>query len=150
MKYFIAHSFTQIINRNTGIVDDEYKNRLLELRNYLLSNNHEVFLAHFRENWGKDLMTDKECTADDYKELLESDCVLAFPGNPISGGVHIELGWASSLKKDIYMFLEKDAVYSPLITGLDTITNVTMVYFEHEDSIFDLVKSRVMGAHLLC
>ena len=65
--------------------------------------------------------------SEDFKEMKESDVVLAFPGNPISGGVHIELGWASALNKKIYLFLEKNASYSPLIEGMKTITDVRIV-----------------------
>lgn len=97
------------------------------MRNSILDKKADIFLAHFREKWGKELMTADECTFDDFKEMKESDVVLAFPGNPISGGVHIELGWASALNKKIYLFLEKNASYSPLIEGMKTITDVRIV-----------------------
>ena len=74
-----------------------------------------VFLAHYREKWGKDLMCADECTMDDYREMKLSDYVIAFPGKPISGGVHIELGWASSMKKNILLMLDKEEKYSPLV-----------------------------------
>jgi hypothetical protein len=67
-----------------------------------------VFLAHYREKWGKDLMCADECTMDDYREMKLSDYDIAFPGKPISGGVHIELGWASSMKKNILLMLDKE------------------------------------------
>ncbi len=88
-------------------------------------------------------MTADECTLDDFKEMNESDVILAFPGNPISGGVHIELGWASALHKKIYIFLEKTANYSPLITGLKTVTDVELVEITEDfsvNSMIDLVE----------
>lgn len=75
--------------------------------------------------------------------MNESDVILAFPGNPISGGVHIELGWASALHKKIYIFLEKTANYSPLITGLKTVTDVELVEITEDfsvNSMIDLVE----------
>lgn len=139
MKYFIAYPFTKIIDTDTGLVKQCDFCFLANLRDCLLRNHHDVFLAHFRENWGKDLMTDSECTVDDYKEMTESDAVISFPGNPISGGVHIEMGWASILKKKIYMFLEEGAHYSPLITGLGEITDVTYIYYNKKTNIEKLV-----------
>lgn len=127
MKFFLAYSFSALIDRKTGLVDENNKKFLESMRNEIIERDAEVFLAHFREKWGKELMTADECTFDDFKQMKESDVVLAFPGNPISGGVHIELGWASSLQKKIYLFLEEGAVYSPLIEGLNTITDVRVV-----------------------
>lgn len=127
MKFFLAYSFSALIDSKIGLVDENNKKFLENMRNEILERKEEVFLAHFREKWGKELMTADECTFDDYKQMRESDVVLAFPGNPISGGVHIELGWASSLQKKIYLFLEEGAVYSPLIEGMKTITDVRVV-----------------------
>jgi len=127
MKFFLAYSFSALIDDKTGLVDDKNKQFLENMRNSIIKRKETVFLAHFRENWGKELMAADECTFDDFKEMNESDIVIAFPGNPISGGVHIELGWASALKKKIYIFLEKNASYSPLIEGMKTITDVRVV-----------------------
>ena len=127
MKYFLAYSFSALIDSKTGLVDEKNRQFLEDMRNSSLDKKADIFLAHFREKWGKELMTADECTFDDFKEMKESDVVLAFPGNPISGGVHIELGWASALNKKIYLFLEKNASYSPLIEGMKTITDVRIV-----------------------
>lgn len=127
MKYFLAYSFSALIDSKTGLVDEKNRQFLEDMRNSILDKKADIFLAHFREKWGKELMTADECTFDDFKEMKESDVVLAFPGNPISGGVHIELGWASALNKKIYLFLEKNASYSPLIEGMKTITDVRIV-----------------------
>ena len=97
MKFFLAYSFSALIDDKTGLVDEKNKQFLENMRNSIIKRKETVFLAHFRENWGKELMAADECTFDDFKEMNESDIVIAFPGNPISGGVHIELGWASAL-----------------------------------------------------
>ena len=81
-------------------------------------------------------MCAEECTMDDYREMKLSDYVIAFPGKPISGGVHIELGWASSMKKNILLMLDKEEKYSPLVQGLETLTNVQICYYKN---LFDEV-----------
>lgn len=143
MKFFLAYSFSALIDSKTGLVDEGNKQFLESMRNRILDKKEEVFLAHFREKWGKELMTADECTFDDFKEMNESDVVLAFPGNPISGGVHIELGWASALKKKIYIFLDKDAAYSPLIEGMKTITDVRIVELPSDYSADTILESVV-------
>lgn len=66
-------------------------------------------------------------------------CVI--PGVPASGGVHVELGWASANKKDIEIFLNKNSNYSPMVTGLSEITNVHYNYYnkEYSDEVIELI-----------
>lgn len=131
MKVFLAFPFSNIINEETNLIVDNYMNFLKDIRESLLSRHFEVFLAHFREDWGKSIMTADECTPLDFKEMKDTDIVFAFPGSPISGGVHIELGWASAMNKKIVLFLDKKETYSPLVYGLSRITNVELFYFDN-------------------
>lgn len=66
-------------------------------------------------------------------------------GYPHSGGVHVECGWASANGKKMYLFLEEGRGYSPMITGLGSVTDVT--YCTYQDlnnelvySILDIIK----------
>lgn len=45
-------------------------------------------------------MTPQQCTKIDFEEISTCDLFVAFPGSPASPGTHIEIGWASALKKD--------------------------------------------------
>lgn len=45
-------------------------------------------------------MTPLQCTKIDFDEISTCDLFAAFPGSPASPGTHIEIGWASALKKD--------------------------------------------------
>lgn len=130
MKVFLAFPFSNIISGDSKIVDQQYQLFLSKIRNHIINEGFEVFLAHYREKWGKALMTAQECTPLDLMEMQDSDLVIAFPGSPISGGVHIELGWASALKKKVVLFLKRDEQYSPLILGMDTVTNAKIVYYD--------------------
>lgn len=133
MKIFIAFSFSQLLNSETNCLEKSTVDLLSRIREDLINSGHDVFLAHYREMWGKELMGPMECTPKDYEEMLKTDLVIAFPGNPISGGVHIELGWASSHKKTILLFLQENEKYSPLIEGLNTITATDTYIYKHLD-----------------
>jgi len=130
MHIFICFPFSQLIDKKTGIVCEEQQKFLANLRMALVKEGHEVFLAHYREKWGKELMGPLECTVDDFRQMKSTDLVIAFPGDPISGGVHIELGWASALNKKIVMFLKDGVEYSPLILGLSTVTETDTIYYK--------------------
>lgn len=132
-KVFLACPYSQLC-------DEEYKmkERYVSFFKHLASvcnkNGWDYFLAAERESYGKDYSTPQESTLIDYETIREVDLVCAIPGNPISGGVHIELGWASALHKKIVLFLDKKYDYSPLITGLNAITQVLYYYYEESFS----------------
>lgn len=65
----------------------------MEERGYAVHN------AHKREKWGREFMTSEQCTEIDFVEIDKCDLFIAFPGKPASPGTHIEIGWASALKK---------------------------------------------------
>ena len=130
MHIFIAFPFSQLIEQRTGRINKEYIEFLDKLRKTLIDLEYNVFLAHYREEWGEKLMGPYECTPDDFSEMCKTDLVLAFPGWPASGGVHVELGWASALGKRIVLFLKEEKDYSPLVFGLSTITEAQLHYYD--------------------
>lgn len=135
MRVFLAFPFSSIVNTETGRIDEKEFNYLSTIRNDIIANNYEVFLAHYREEWGKKLMTPDVCTPLDFAEMEKTDLVLAFPGEPASGGVHIEIGWASAMKKKVVLFLKKGFDYSPLILGLGKVTDSKIVYYEKYEEL---------------
>ncbi len=130
MHIFIAFPFSQLIETKTGLLSKNNIFLLENLRNRLIEDHHQVFLAHYREKWGKALMLPAECTTDDFNEMKKTDLVLAFPGWPISGGVHIELGWASALGKKIVLILKNKTDYSPLVYGLEAVTDTEIINYD--------------------
>ena len=144
MYVFFAFPFSDYMDLETGRVKSVYKDFLENARAALINAGHRVFMAHYREKWGKDLMSPDECTQADLIEMKKADMVIAFPGYPISGGVHIELGWASAYEKKISIFLQQEVTYSPLINGLHTITDVTYHSYQNysdEDLLEKIVNS---------
>lgn len=106
-------------------------------------------MAIERENFGKQYSSDKESTLIDFDAIKKCDLLCAIPGIPASGGVHIELGWASANKKPIELFLKKGNNYSPLVTGLSTISKANYHYYDDDYSdelvnmIIDSIKKHI-------
>ena len=130
MRIFISCPFSGIMDWDKQEIKKEYQYFFNDLINYMESNKINYYLAIKKENMGKDYVSPKDSTQNDYNGVKNSDVLFVIPGNPISGGVHIELGWASAMKKKIHIFLEKNAEYSPVLKGLPALTET--VYHETE------------------
>lgn len=133
MKVFLAMPYSQLCDENY-ILKPEYKNFCKKLVSSITELKWDYFLAHEREEWGKNYCSDSESTLIDFNTIKESDLIVMIPGNPISGGVHVELGWASSNKKKIKIFLKKNVNYSPMVTGIHCLTDVDYYYYDNDYS----------------
>ena len=141
MYIFYAFPFALLCNNKNGQVDEKYRYFFEGLKKIAKQNGHQYFLAHERENWGAEYKGPDECVPNDYAGVINSDIMIVVPGNPISGGVHVEMGWASANKKKMHIFLEEDRKYSPVVYGLNSLTNVTYHYskvFPSEDLLKDI------------
>ncbi|MFH1917083.1 MAG: nucleoside 2-deoxyribosyltransferase [Nanoarchaeota archaeon] len=127
---FIAAPFASYMNPETSQVHDEKKRNLEDLIKVVQDCGYQVRNAHYREEWGAKWMDPEICTPLDYEDIKASLVLIAIPGNPASGGVHIELGWASALNKRIILLLENNKHYSNLVEGLGTVTNVSYIWFD--------------------
>jgi nucleoside 2-deoxyribosyltransferase len=138
MRIFIAYPFTGKLKEN-GMLPEEYIRELITLKNELQKLGHVVILAHERERWGKAILPPEKCTKLDFEEIKKADIIIAYPGNPPSGGVHIELGWASALQKKIIVIQKENENYSPLVKGLGSITKVITLRFKSKFKLDYLV-----------
>ncbi|BCK01491.1 hypothetical protein [Anaerocolumna chitinilytica] len=130
MKIFLAYPFTELINIESGLVNKNEKEFLMNCIKILGDNKYCVFSAHNREAYGENLMNADTATSLDYKEMCNTDLVVAFPEK--SGGVHVELGWAASNNKPIILFINKEFDYSPMIQGLHKITKIKYVTYDRK------------------
>ena len=66
-------------------------------------------------------------------------CVI--PGIPNSGGVHVEIGWASANKKPLKIFLRNDYSYSPMVTGIHCLTQADYIYYneDYSEKLIELI-----------
>lgn len=129
-KVFLAFPFSQFCEEDKDILTKEAYNFFNHLIKIFKEKGIDYYSAHERENWGESYISDAQSTKFDFDAMESSDIVICTPGYPYSGGVHIELGWASLLKKKIYLFLEKGKEYSPLVTGISALTQVEIIYYE--------------------
>ena len=135
MRIFLAVPFRSKINKTTGVVHKEYKKWLLSLKSFLTNLGFDVYLALERENWGKDFWKDEDCTRIDHKEITDSDIVIAYVDEEFSGGVHIELGWASTLGKKIAIVTKDESCLCPLAKGLISLCDLEVIVFSSESEL---------------
>lgn len=127
MKIFISCPFTGLCEDDRYVVKEKYQPFFNKLTKGIMSRGNKYYLAIERENWGINHKGPNECTISDYNGVKNCDLLIVIPGNResngISGGVHIELGWASALKKKIHILLDENFEYSPVVMGLSALTN---------------------------
>lgn len=126
MKIFISCPFTGLCDETKYEVKDEYKDFFNKLIKNIEQRNCKYYLAIKRENWGIEHKGPEECTKSDFEGVKSSDVLIVIPGNKkskgISGGVHVELGWASALNKKMHILVEDNFVYSPVLMGLNILS----------------------------
>ena len=144
MKVFLAMPYSQLCDDNYE-VKSEYKFFFKKLTREIKKIKCEYFLAHERENWGKSYTSDTESTLIDFKTIKDVDLVCVIPGNPISGGVHVEMGWASANNKVMKIFLKNGADYSPMVTGMKCLTYAKYIYYDNDysDELVDLITREI-------
>src|SRR5690625_4288833 len=99
MLVFLATPYSQLCDEEYK-VKKEYKEFFEKLTKEIKKLGVDYFLAVERENYGKEYTSDKESTKIDFETIKQCDLMCVIPGVPASGGVHVELGWASANNKD--------------------------------------------------
>lgn len=71
--------------------------------------------------------------------------VCIIPGVPNSGGVHVEIGWASANKKPLKIFLKKDYPYSPMVSGIHMLTSTDYIYYDvdYSEELVELIINEI-------
>jgi nucleoside 2-deoxyribosyltransferase len=141
MKIFLGAPFSDYFDGKE--FNKDMKQTIENIVKALKQDGHTVRSAHLRENFGDNLMKAEMCTPLDYQEILDCDLFVAIPSNPISGGVHIELGWASALQKQVLLCLNDNDTYSPLIHGLHTVGKSDKVFFKSVEQLPKLISNKI-------
>lgn len=138
-KIFIACPITKHLTDDGMNADfEKFIKSVHELCNNY-SNN--IFMALFRENYGKARMEDEVCTPLDFEEMCDTDIVIAIPED--SQGVAVEIGWASAMKKRLMLVLNENQRNSPLINAIGTVTD-TYVYRGDFDKEYIRAKDEII------
>lgn len=140
-KIFIACPISKYINGNE-FINDMFRTFIEGLHALCVNYSSEVFLALKREEFGEKIMTDT-CAVLDFEEMKTSDFVIAIPED--SMGVAVELGWATILKRQTLLLLDRQQRYTPLISGMGDITNTTIIYYEGilDESVLNEVRDKL-------
>ncbi len=132
---FVGGPFTQLLDPTTGLVDEQHRKNYTAVMAHLSDRGFEVENAHRREGWGARLMAPDECTPADYLTLRSAVLFIAYPGNPVSPGTMVELGWMSAMAKPTILLVERGSLLPPLVAGLHTVAPVR--YLEVIDGQFN-------------
>jgi nucleoside 2-deoxyribosyltransferase len=122
-RVFLAAPFAQWLSAD-GVVDSAARRGLTALRQKFLDLGLPVFNAHHNERWGQGWLPPETCVPNDFRAMQTADVVCAYLGTPASGGVCLELGWASAMHKPVLLVLDDGAKHSQMIEGLATVTPV--------------------------
>ncbi len=134
-KMFLAGPFKTLVSKETQVMSDAHIAQFLDIIDYFEQLSWSVHSAHKRERWGQEFMTPTQCTRIDYDEIAQCDYFVAFPGVPASPGTHIELGWASAMKKPIVLLLEEGEEYAYLVQGLGEISSMKALRYNQEQGV---------------
>lgn len=77
-KVFLAAPFKSLVNSKTMSMDEEKKNEIVNLIEFLEKKGYSVHNAHKREAWGQEFMSPEQCTKIDYDEIEKCDIFIAW------------------------------------------------------------------------
>ena len=69
-KVFLAAPFKSLVNSKTMSMDEEKKNEIVNLIEFLEKKGYSVHNAHKREAWGQEFMSPEQCTKIDYDVIF--------------------------------------------------------------------------------
>ncbi len=137
---YLAARFTSALKEQT--FDNDYKEKLLKIIDHLRQAGFKVNSAHLKEDFGNIKIQAADLVNRDLDDIMHCDYFIALLDENFSGGVHIEIGWASILKKPVLILLpmsmsEKEV--SPVIFGLNNLTLCTINKYRDLAQILQLI-----------
>lgn len=136
MKIFLGAPIQQVQNQD-GLVMPNVKSMIEYIIETLQKEHNQVFSAHVEEEFGRvtESFSDEDICKRDYKWMNECDTYIAvFPNDAKnkmiqSAGTNVELGWATTLNKEIVLIYDfsKKQQLSKLVRGLQGIAHVKCI-----------------------
>jgi hypothetical protein len=145
MRLFFSAPFTKEFDFRAGkYKDPSYPLFLQEVTALLERLSHEVYLAQREDGWGESVNSPENDAEKDFDYIRRwCDCVICYPRDYTSTGVCIELGWASSLGKRIFLLEESSQATPPYVQGLRMLTEFTIVRFGDTPTLLDLLAEKL-------
>ncbi len=129
-KIYIACPISKYVRKG---FEKEFLEVINEVNKILKKLCQNVYYPLEKEAFGQDKKNGggEVCTPKDHFEVTNADIIVAIPED--SMGVSVEIGWASQMKKNILIFIDKNYHQSELIRFIDTITPTKKVYINTSD-----------------
>ena len=142
-KIYISAPFktftNDIENRFYGVFSDkEYQEFLEAVDDLLTEKGFETCLPHRDEGlWGEAYILPEDIAEICFRRIRDCDIFLCFPGT--SRGVHIEVGYAAALHKEIIVLLPEGERESTLLRGLDKVTTFDVERYSTKDEAMQIL-----------
>lgn len=141
MKIYLASPISKYVRNG---MDKDYTETIDKVYE-LLCKYGETYYPLKKEAYGEDKTSGSGnvCTKVDFDKVNESDLVVAFPED--SQGVSVEIGWASSSKKNVLIFIDKNYHQSELIRFIDFITPAVKVNIDTSNG-YKIIENEILDA----
>lgn len=149
MRIYFAAPYTNIaIEKNGaeyGWTPDNFNKWLENTTNEIEKLGHEITIPHRDyHKWGKVFPPLEKLFVMQYKKITtETDLLLAYIGNPQSGGVCIEIGYAIRSNIPVIIIKKREEKITLLAHGLNFISKCEVVEFESDEELIEKLKGRL-------
>ncbi|MEV0323042.1 nucleoside 2-deoxyribosyltransferase [Streptomyces sp. NPDC050658] len=137
---FVGGPFKALIDSDTGVIPERSRARFLTIIEFFEGKGWAVLSGHREEEWGATVATSDVCTGRDWRWMHQCDLFVAFPGDPVSPGTHVELGWASALGRPVIVVTDPGQRVADLVLGLGEVTDVQYLEWCEPTVLKDLAK----------
>lgn len=141
MKIYLASPISKYVRNG---MDKDYT-EMIDKVYELLCKHGETYYPLKKEAYGEDKTTGSGdvCTKVDFDKVNSADIIVAFPED--SQGVSVEIGWASSAKKNVLIFIDNKYHQSELIRFIDTITPAVKVNIDTSNG-YKNIENEILAA----
>ncbi|WP_457033066.1 hypothetical protein [Kitasatospora sp. P5_F3] len=129
-RVFLAAPLMRLTGPADSVVTLASRTRLTTLRSTLLKSGAAVYSAHHSDAWTVAGRAPEPRVPSDFRALQTADLVFAYVGAPLSAGVALELGWASSLRKPVVLLVDEAITHNPLIATIEQVAPVLPLVFD--------------------
>lgn len=120
-----------------GWTPDDYNNWLKKITEAIEKIGHTISLPHRDDHqWGKVFPKIEDLMPNQYRKIVEeSDLLLAYIGNPQSGGVCVEIGYAISHKIPVIIIKKPEEKITLVAYGLNSISKCEIIDFINDNEL---------------